>query len=59
MPTETEHTDSKHDDLRSLRIDHSMRDGGGEPAAWSRRLIIGGIVVVGNLALAFLLRGLR
>jgi HlyD family secretion protein len=60
MPTETEHTDSKHDDLRSLRIDHSMRDGGGEPAAWSRRLIIGGIVVVvllGLVALAYRIFG--
>ena len=56
MPTETEHTDSKHEDLRSLRIDHSLRDGGGEPPAWSRRLILGGIAVVvllGLVALAY------
>src|SRR6266404_761380 len=56
MPTETEHTDSKHDDLRSLRIDHSLRDGGGEPPAWSRRFILGGIAVVvllGLVALAY------
>jgi HlyD family secretion protein len=56
MPTETDHTDSKHDDLRSLRIDHSMRDGGGEPPAWSRRFILGGIAVVvllGIVALAY------
>src|ERR1700681_2430035 len=46
MPTQTEHTDSKHEDLRSLRIDHSLRDGGGEPPAWSRRIILGGIAVV-------------
>src|SRR6266853_1830917 len=56
MPTETEHTDSKHDDLRSLRIDHSLREGGGEPPAWSRRIILGGIAVVvllGLVALAY------
>src|SRR6266481_818932 len=56
MPTETEHTDSKHDDLRSLRIDHSLRDGGGESPAWSRRFILGGIAVVvllGLVALAY------
>jgi hypothetical protein len=56
MPTETDHTDSKHDDLRSLRIDHSMRDGRGEPPAWSRRFILGGIAVVvllGIVALAY------
>jgi HlyD family secretion protein len=56
MPTETEHTDSKHEDLRSLRIDHSLRDGGGEPPAWSRRFILGGIAVVvllGLVALAY------
>ena len=54
MPTETEHTDSKHDDLRSLRIDHSLRDGGGEPPAWSRRFILGGIALVVLLGLAAL-----
>src|ERR1700737_3847206 len=54
MPTETEHTDSKHEDLRSLRIDHSLRDGGGEPPAWSRRFILGGISVVVLLGLAAL-----
>src|ERR1700690_173750 len=56
MPTHTGPTDTKHDDLQSLRIDHSMRDGGGEPPAWSRRLILGGIaivVVVGMIALAY------
>src|SRR6202165_1046658 len=54
MPTETENADSKHEDLRSLRIDHSLRDGGGEPPAWSRRFILGGIAVVVLLGLALL-----
>src|SRR3984893_316656 len=54
MPTETENADSKHEDLRSLRIDHSLRDGGGEPPAWSRRFILGGIAVVVLLGLAAL-----
>ena len=56
MPTETEPTDSRHEDLRSLRIDHSLRDGGGDPPAWSRRFILGGIAVVvllGLVALAY------
>src|SRR5882757_3854829 len=44
--------DTKHDDLQSLRIDHSMRDGGGEPPAWSRRVIIGGIALVVLLGIA-------
>src|SRR5208282_6538778 len=42
----TTEIDSKQDDLRSLRIDHSLRHGGGEPPAWSRRFIVGGIAVV-------------
>jgi len=49
-------TDTKHDDLQSLRIDHSMRDGGGETPVWSRRIIIGGIaavVLLGIIALAY------
>src|SRR6266478_1175791 len=49
-------TDTKHDDLQSLRIDHSMRDGGGEPSPWYRRFILGGIAVVvllGLVALAY------
>src|SRR5215469_6950877 len=49
--------DTKHDDLQSLRIDRSERgDGGGEPPAWARRYIIGGIalvVVLGAVALAY------
>src|SRR5256885_16499903 len=44
-------TDTKHDDLQSLRIDHSMRDGGGEPPTWSRRIILGGIAIVVLLGL--------
>ncbi|MBZ5655017.1 MAG: efflux RND transporter periplasmic adaptor subunit [Acidobacteriia bacterium] len=49
-------TDTKHDDLQSLRIDHSLRGGGGEPPAWSRRFILGGIALVallGMVALAY------
>jgi HlyD family secretion protein len=56
MPTDLGPTDTKHDDLRSLRIDHSLRAGGGEPPAWSRRFILGGITVVvllGIIALAY------
>lgn len=48
--------DTKHEDLQSLRIDHSLRDGGGEPPAWSRRFIIGGIAIVillGIVAIAY------
>lgn len=49
-------TDTKHDDLQSLRIDHSLRDGGGEPPVWSRRIILGGIalvVLLGIVTLAY------
>jgi len=46
MPTDLGSADTKHDDLRSLRIDHSLRDGGGEPPAWSRRFILGGVAMV-------------
>src|SRR5258708_35853277 len=56
MPTETEHTDSRHDELRSMRMEHSLRDGGGDPPAWSRRVILGGsalIVLLGLAALAY------
>lgn len=49
--------DTRHDDLQSLRIDRSERgDGGGEPPAWARRYIIGGValvVVLGAVALAY------
>jgi HlyD family secretion protein len=54
MPTDTGPTDTKHEDLRSLRIDHSLRDGGGEPPTWSRRFILGGIAVVVLLGLVTL-----
>lgn len=47
-------TDDKHDDLQNLRIDHSLRDGGGEPPAWSRRFILGGIAVVALLGIVAL-----
>ena len=56
MPTDLGPIDTKHDDLRSLRIDHSLRDGGGEPPTWSRRFILGGIaavVLLGVAALAY------
>jgi HlyD family secretion protein len=49
--------DTKHDDLSSLRIDRSQRgDSGGEPPAWARRYIIGGIAVIlllGLIALGY------
>src|SRR5271169_1851257 len=39
--------DTKHEDLQSLRIDRTQRgDSGGEPPAWARRYILGGIAVV-------------
>jgi HlyD family secretion protein len=47
--------DTKHDDLQSLRIDRSQRgDSPGEPSAWARRFIIGGIGAVMLLGLATL-----
>ena len=46
MPLDVRHDDAKHDDLQNLRIDHTLRGGGGEPPAWSRRIIIGGIALV-------------
>lgn len=49
--------DTKHEDLQNLRIDRSQRgDHGGEPPAWARRYIIGGIalvVVLGLFTLAY------
>jgi HlyD family secretion protein len=49
--------DTKHEDLQSLRIDRSHRnDSEGEPPAWARRYILGGIavvVVLGLLAIAY------
>src|SRR6202140_1524979 len=58
MPVDSGPTDTKHEDLRSLRIDRSLRNGG-EPSGWSRRVILGGIslvVLLGIFALAY--RGL-
>src|SRR5271165_203994 len=49
--------DTKHDDLQSLRIDRSQRggsDSGGEPPAWAKRYIIGGIVLIVVLGLSAL-----
>src|SRR6201987_5762102 len=48
--------DTKHEDLQSLRIDRSQRgdSGGGEPPAWARRYIAGGIAVVVLLGLGAL-----
>src|ERR1700719_2628934 len=47
--------DTKHEDLQSLRIDRSQRgDSSGEPPAWARRYIIGGIAVVVLLGLSTL-----
>src|ERR1700676_3935245 len=44
--------DTKHEDLQSLRIDRSQRgNSGGEPPAWARRYILGGIAVVVLLGL--------
>ena len=47
-------TDTKHDDLQSLRIDRTLRDRGGDPPAWSRRIILGGIAIVVLLGLVTL-----
>src|SRR5579864_4578199 len=43
--------DTKHEDLQSLRIDRSRDDSGGEPPAWAKRYIVGGIAVVVLLGL--------
>jgi HlyD family secretion protein len=49
MAIDTGH-DTKHEDLQSLRIDRSQRgDSGGEPPAWARRYILGGIALVALL----------
>src|ERR1700722_16503839 len=49
--------DTKHEDLQSLRADRPQRgDSGGEPPAWARRYILGGIavvVVLGVFAMAY------
>jgi HlyD family secretion protein len=54
MRAGTESSDSKHAELRSLRIDRSLRDGGGGPPRWSRRVIVGGIAILVLLGLAAL-----
>ncbi|MGA7754422.1 MAG: efflux RND transporter periplasmic adaptor subunit [Candidatus Sulfotelmatobacter sp.] len=47
--------DTKHEDLQSLRIDRSQRgDHSGEPPAWARRYIIGGIALIILLGLSAL-----
>ncbi len=46
--------DTKHDDLKSLRIDRSVQ--GGEASSWAKRVILGGIalvVLLGIVALAY------
>jgi HlyD family secretion protein len=48
-------TDTKHDDLQSLRIDRSHRTSSdGEPPKWASRYILGGIAVVVLLGLVAL-----
>lgn len=46
--------DAKHEDLRSLRIDRTLRNGQGEPPAWARRWILIGIAIVVVLSLSAL-----
>jgi len=48
--------DTKHEDLQSLRIDRSQRNGdvGGEPPAWARRYILIGIAIVALLGITTL-----
>src|ERR1700687_2948151 len=47
-------TDTKHDDLQSLRIDRSAAQEEGEGSPWARRYILIGIAVVVLLGLAAL-----
>jgi HlyD family secretion protein len=54
MPLDVTQNDTKHDDLQSLRIDHTLRGAGGGPSPWSRRIIIGGIAIVVLLGLVSL-----
>src|SRR5256885_1044601 len=52
--------DTKHDDLKSLRIDRSAGQGDGEGSPWARRYIVVGIAVVvllGLVALAYRILG--
>jgi len=47
--------DAKHQDLESLRIDRSQRGTeGGEPPAWAKRYILGGIALIVILGIATL-----
>src|SRR5579863_6008307 len=47
--------DAKHEDLQSLRIDRTQRgEPSGEPPAWARRYILGGIGIVAVLSLTTL-----
>jgi HlyD family secretion protein len=46
--------DAKHEDLRSLRIDRTLRSGEGEPPAWARRWILIGVAIVVVLSLSAL-----
>ncbi len=48
-------TDTKHQDLQSLRIDRAAKGGDGEPPAWARRFILVGISVVALLSISALL----
>ncbi|MGA9355244.1 MAG: efflux RND transporter periplasmic adaptor subunit [Terriglobales bacterium] len=54
MPLDVTQDDTKHDDLQSLRIDHTLRGASGGPSPWSRRIIIGGVAVVVLLGLVSL-----
>ena len=44
--------DSKHEQLRGLRIDRSQPDNGGEPPVWAKRYILIGIAIVVLLSVA-------
>jgi HlyD family secretion protein len=48
--------DAKHQDLESLRIDRTQRGSaeGGEPPAWAKRYILGGIALIALLGVATL-----
>jgi len=48
--------DTKHDELKSLRIDRSVNQNNGDGAPWARRYIVMGIavvVVLGLVAVAY------
>jgi HlyD family secretion protein len=47
-------TDTKHDDLKNLRIDHSLRNDGEEGPVWARRYILGGLALIVLLGVATL-----